>query len=166
MRRRISIRGCVRPSVRQSVGPSVGRSVPSYFQRWKARILGASCAVYPALFCIIFQTHNIEIVQIKQELRRYSMVIRNVFSYQCFAPTYGIESWWCHFLTLDRAFCRIAVWNVTFNSTDGCDFNFEKLSNVNNGKRISWRMKNVFTFIRMKQTNERKIPNRFKNWDR
>ena len=38
MRRRISIRGCVRPSV------------PSYFRRWKERILGASFAVYPALF--------------------------------------------------------------------------------------------------------------------
>ena len=46
MRRRISI--CLRscPSVRPSVGPSV----PRYFRRWKVRILGASCAVYPALF--------------------------------------------------------------------------------------------------------------------
>ena len=42
MRRRISIRGRVRPSVRMSV--------PCYFRRWKVRILGASCAVYPALF--------------------------------------------------------------------------------------------------------------------
>ena len=61
MRRRISIRGCVRlsipslrrsvlPSVRPSVGPSVRPSVPSYFRRWKERILGASFAVYPALF--------------------------------------------------------------------------------------------------------------------
>ena len=58
MRRRISIWGCVRPSVgpsvRRSVGPSVRRSVrpyvPCYFRRWKVRILGASCAVYPALF--------------------------------------------------------------------------------------------------------------------
>ena len=47
MRRRISIRGRVRPSV----GPSVRRSVcPVLFRRWKVRILGASCAVYPALF--------------------------------------------------------------------------------------------------------------------
>ena len=49
MRRRISIRGCVRPSVRRSVRQSVRRSVgPSrvIFER----ILGASCAVYPALF--------------------------------------------------------------------------------------------------------------------
>ena len=44
MRRRISIRGCVCPSVRPSVGPSVGPS-PVIFKR----ILGASCAVYPAL---------------------------------------------------------------------------------------------------------------------
>ena len=29
--------------------PSVGPYVPCYFRRWKARILGASCAVYPAL---------------------------------------------------------------------------------------------------------------------
>ena len=43
MRRRISIRGRVRPSVR----PSVRRSVPCCFRRWKVRILGA---VYPALF--------------------------------------------------------------------------------------------------------------------
>ena len=33
-----------------SVRPSVRRSVPCYFRRWKVRILGASCAVYPALF--------------------------------------------------------------------------------------------------------------------
>ena len=32
--------------------PSVRRSVPSYFGRWKVRLLGASCAVYPALFFI------------------------------------------------------------------------------------------------------------------
>ena len=42
MRRRISIRGRVRPSVRPYV--------PRYFRSWKVRILGASCAVYPALF--------------------------------------------------------------------------------------------------------------------
>ena len=49
MRRRISIRGCVRPSVGPSVGRSVRRSVrptPVIFKR----VLGASCAVYPALF--------------------------------------------------------------------------------------------------------------------
>ena len=40
----------VRPSVRRSVGPSVGPLIPRYFRRWKVRILGASCAVYPALF--------------------------------------------------------------------------------------------------------------------
>ena len=45
MRRRISIWGRVRPSVRPSVRPLV----PRYFRRWKVRILGASCAVYPAL---------------------------------------------------------------------------------------------------------------------
>ena len=32
-----------------SVCPCVGPSVPCYFRRWKERILGASCAVYPAL---------------------------------------------------------------------------------------------------------------------
>ena len=41
-----------------SVGPSVRRSVrplvPRYFRRWKSRILGASCAVYPALFWFFF----------------------------------------------------------------------------------------------------------------
>ena len=37
------------PSVRRSVGPYV----PCYFRRWKVRILGASCAVYPALFTLI-----------------------------------------------------------------------------------------------------------------
>ena len=35
-------------SVRRSVGPYV----PCYFRRWKERILGASCAVYPALFVL------------------------------------------------------------------------------------------------------------------
>ena len=38
------------PSVRRSVGPSV----PRYFRRWTVRILGASCAVYPALFFFKF----------------------------------------------------------------------------------------------------------------
>ena len=46
MRLRISIRGRVRSFVRPSVRPYV----PCYFQRWKVRILGATCAVYPALF--------------------------------------------------------------------------------------------------------------------
>ena len=50
MRRRISIWGRVRPSVGPSVRRSVRPYVPCYFRRWKARILGASCAVYPALF--------------------------------------------------------------------------------------------------------------------
>ena len=35
-----------------SIGPSVGPSVPSYFQT--RTILGASCAVYPALFALSF----------------------------------------------------------------------------------------------------------------
>ena len=50
MRRRISIRGYVLRSVGPSVCPSVGPSVPRYFWRWEVCILGASCAVYPALF--------------------------------------------------------------------------------------------------------------------
>ena len=37
-------------SVRPSVRPSVSLSVPCYFRRWNEHILGASCAVYPALF--------------------------------------------------------------------------------------------------------------------
>ena len=51
MRRRISIRGRVRPSVRPSVGPSVRLSRVIF-----KRVLGASCAVYPALFlfCLSF----------------------------------------------------------------------------------------------------------------
>ena len=40
MRRRISVRGRVRPYVL------------CYFRRWKVRILGASYAVYPALLCV------------------------------------------------------------------------------------------------------------------
>ena len=43
MRRRISIRGCVRPSVRPSV-----RMSRVIFEGEK-RLLGASCAEYPAL---------------------------------------------------------------------------------------------------------------------
>ena len=38
------------PSARPSVRASVRRSVPCYFWRWKVRILGASCAVYPSMF--------------------------------------------------------------------------------------------------------------------
>ena len=46
MRRRISIRGCVRPSVRPSVRRSVRRSVTPSLRR----LLGASYAEYSALF--------------------------------------------------------------------------------------------------------------------
>ena len=52
MHRRIYIRGCVRPSVGPSIGLflfiSVGLLFLGYFQRWKACILGTSCAVLPA----------------------------------------------------------------------------------------------------------------------
>ena len=51
MRRCISIRGCVRPSVRRSVRPSVGPSVRLSRVIFR-RVLGASFAVYPALFII------------------------------------------------------------------------------------------------------------------
>ena len=44
-----SVGPSVGPSVRPSVRPSVGPYVPCYFWRWKEPILGASCAVYPAL---------------------------------------------------------------------------------------------------------------------
>ena len=44
------MRGRVHPSVRPSVGPSVRKMVSWYFRRRKIRLLGASCAVYPALF--------------------------------------------------------------------------------------------------------------------
>ena len=37
-----------------SVRPSVRPYVPFYFRRWKVRILGASCAVYPSLFFFSF----------------------------------------------------------------------------------------------------------------
>ena len=49
MRRRISIRGCVRPSVLRFVRPSVRPSVRMSRVIFR-RVLGASCAVYPALF--------------------------------------------------------------------------------------------------------------------
>ena len=49
MRRRISIRGCVRPSLRRSVRPS-----PVIFKR----VLGASFAVYPALFSLSSDPHG------------------------------------------------------------------------------------------------------------
>ena len=54
MRRRISIRGCVRPSV--------GPSVPRYFRRWKVRLLGASCAVYPALISFMIKTQTLHCI--------------------------------------------------------------------------------------------------------
>ena len=47
MRRRISLTGCVRPSVGPSVRPSVRLSRVIF-----KRVLGASCAVYPALFIL------------------------------------------------------------------------------------------------------------------
>ena len=55
LRRRISIRG----RVSSPVGPSFRRSVrlsvcPVLLSKVKARILGASCAVYPALFFLFF----------------------------------------------------------------------------------------------------------------
>ena len=55
MRRRISIKGCVRPSVRPSVCPYVRMSVgPSVSIKGNAvyRVLGASYVGYPALFIL------------------------------------------------------------------------------------------------------------------
>ena len=58
MRRRISIRGRVRSSFR----PSVRRSVPCHFRGWKVRILGASCAVYPALFNSMMLHNSMDLI--------------------------------------------------------------------------------------------------------
>ena len=44
-----------------SVRPSVRRSVPCYFRRWKVRILGASCAVYPAWFMMQMISNKIDV---------------------------------------------------------------------------------------------------------
>ena len=55
MHRCISIWGCVRPSVCPSVGRSVGPS-PVIFKR----VLGASCAVYPALFERFKKPHYVD----------------------------------------------------------------------------------------------------------
>ena len=57
MRRRISIRGRVRPSIRPSV--CLSRVI---FKR----VLGASCAVYPALFIMYFLSSGLQ-----TELFRY-----------------------------------------------------------------------------------------------
>ena len=67
MRRHISIRGCVRPSVR----PSVRRCVTPSLRR----VLGASCAVYSALFkfklhCLLAITFDKLYLQIKSDIRR------------------------------------------------------------------------------------------------
>ena len=71
MRRRISIRGCVRPSVGPSVRRSVRRSVgPVLFSRVKVRILGASCAVYPALFFTIETWDGVK--------NEYSLILKNL----------------------------------------------------------------------------------------
>ena len=55
MRRRISIRGCVRPSVRpsvrRSVGPSVRPSVPRYFQTRTRRIWCRVSGLVSLKFC-------------------------------------------------------------------------------------------------------------------
>ena len=51
MRRRISIRGYVRPSVRPWVRPSVGPSVRGSVSIKEKRELGASYVEYPALLC-------------------------------------------------------------------------------------------------------------------
>ena len=77
MRRRISIRGHVRRSVGPSVRPSV-RPSRVIFERYKVCILGASCAVYPALFLyglhILLSTHQMWIPHL-MPLRTWSHLI-------------------------------------------------------------------------------------------
>ena len=68
MRPRISLKGIM----------SVRPSVPCYFRRWKSRILGASCAVYPALF--LFFSHF---------LRR----IASCYIFLCFSPFFAFVTW-------------------------------------------------------------------------
>ena len=55
MRRRISMRGCVRPFVRWSVRRSVGPSVPSYFQTRTRRVL---CRVSGLVCLLNVQYHD------------------------------------------------------------------------------------------------------------
>ena len=75
MRRRISIWGRARPTVRPSVRPSVRPLVPCYFRRWKSRILGASCAAYPALLFIHSHWKNSFFVDFMPFLSRYGVVV-------------------------------------------------------------------------------------------
>ena len=54
MRRRISMRGCVIPSVHPSARPPVRPSVCLSVTPFLRRVLGASCAVCPAMFLYLF----------------------------------------------------------------------------------------------------------------
>ena len=80
MRRRITIRGRVRPSVRPSVGPYV----PCYFRGWKVRPLGASCAVYPLIFNTDNSDNNVKIVN--------SNIISNVHNFLVFLTNMSASS--------------------------------------------------------------------------
>ena len=68
---RISIRGCVRPFV----GPSVGPCVPCYFGRPDECILGASCAVYPALFLMVRWIYG------RTDIRMYTLSYKDAMTH-------------------------------------------------------------------------------------
>ena len=57
-----------------SVRPSVRPYVPCYFRRWKERILGASCAVYPALFPLCVGVVRLLSSQLRLISNRFLMV--------------------------------------------------------------------------------------------
>ena len=129
MRRRISIWGRVRPSVRLSVCPS-----RVLFRRWKVRVLGASCAVYPALFFYIKSGKPVHFLGLPSTVtfaqRIQIFFTPNVFSHLLFE--FSFFSLFCRFLCIFSPFFSWQIpWFLTRFSlvlTCFCHFSHSLLS--------------------------------------
>ena len=104
MRLRISTRGCVRPSVGPSVRPSVRRSVGPSRVIFR-RVLGASCAVYPALFPKAFYLVTPTMLQEKVSILDHSLACPSPFSHFDFHEQFMILSHCLHFYQMMVRLC-------------------------------------------------------------
>ena len=144
MRRRISIRGCVRPSVRPSVGPSVRRSVGPSGRRSVTpslrRLLGASYAEYSALFVFQGQQRHLtwkyepsfEIKKNAENVNRHvaniSQIDRIWKSKKDCEQLKTITKWnW----TLHR-FLKIEASKHSFNKNNNNNNDYNENNNINN----------------------------------
>ena len=86
------------PFVRPSVRPSVRRSVPCYLRRWKVRILGASCAVYLALFFLIHYFYSEAVAQNLHPTPANTLLLLVLLLFPLLLPLsrWVVRFWWSY----------------------------------------------------------------------